>query len=96
MQPKKRARSNRHHDHSGGASATYQKRTRELREISLLHVEPTPWSAWSEHQLELDVFTRLDKRRAARLVRAKLNDDAGRGQTRRIQVRITRLEHAST
>lgn len=70
----------------------YQKRTRELHEVALLKVEYTPWGEWSDHQLRLETFGRLDKRRAAAYLRSKLNDDAGRGHKKRLQVRITSLE----
>lgn len=70
----------------------YKKRTRELHEIAMLHVEYTPWSEWSEHQLTVDFFGKIDKRIAASYLRSKLNDDAGRGQSRKLQIRITSLE----
>lgn len=70
----------------------YKTRTRELHEVSMLHVEYTPWSEWSEHQTTVDFFGKIDKRIAASYLRSKLNDDAGRGHSRRLQVRITRLE----
>lgn len=70
----------------------YQKRTRQLHEVAMLRVEYTPWSEWSEHEITVDFFGKIDKRLAASYLRAKLNDDAGRGHNKRLQVRITGLE----
>lgn len=70
----------------------YKKRTRELHEVAMLRVEYTPWSEWSEHQMTVDFFGKIDKRIAASYLRSKLNDDAGRGRSRNLQVRITSLE----
>lgn len=71
----------------------YQQRTRELREVAMLHVEPTPCSDWTHHELDIRTNTRLDRRRAATLIRARLNDQRPRRRNR-LQVRITSLEEA--
>lgn len=76
-------------------SIRYQKRARQIREVGLLKVERTPWGEWSEHECRAPYAVPLDKRRAAAFIRAKLNDDAGRGQARNIQVRVLSVEVVS-
>lgn len=57
----------------------------------MLRVESTPWSDWTHHELEIRTHTRLDRRRAATLIRARLNDAAGRRHAHRLQVQVTAL-----